>query len=147
MVASDEPIAWFAGEDPAMIEAIRLSQSTFDEFLDAIKSRDDIEKSLVKYMFAATDAAIEFEHMFLSDFRFDGDVLVGVLCSEPQHVTGLQVGDDVVVERNRVSDWLYVVDGVGTGGQSFQVMWQSFSPEERAMYRDQAPFRWLELDK
>lgn len=147
MNASDkEPIAWFAGEDPAMVEAIQLAQSSFDEFLAALKNRDDIEESLVKYMFAATIAGVECEHMFLSDFRFDGEVLVGVLCSEPQHTDAIQEGDEVFVDQSRVSDWLYVVAGVGTGGHSFRVMWESFSAEEKAMYRNAAPFCWLGLD-
>ncbi|MEP7008434.1 MAG: DUF2314 domain-containing protein [Sphingomonas bacterium] len=52
-------------------------------------------------------------------------------------------GDSISIDRDRVSDWLYVIDGKGTGGFTFKLMWKNFSAEEKALYGSQPPFIWL----
>ena len=145
-----EPTYSVDGEDPAMQAAIREAQATFPDFIAEVqKDRQRIvpalEEALVKYMFPMDSSPLEFEHMFLSDLDFRGATLFGTLTSEPIQVRNRKAGDVVAIESERVSDWLYVADGKGTGGFTFKVMWSRFTHGERRKYRQAPPFCWLDV--
>ncbi len=148
---NEEPIVWFAGEDAGMLEAIRRAQESFPQFVAEleVESRRIIpamQECLIKYAFPATsESGVAVEHMFLGEVRHNGTEIRGVLASEPMYTTGVAEGDEIVVEPNRVSDWLYLIGGKAYGGFTFVHMWNNFSEEERRFYRDQPPFAWLDL--
>lgn len=142
------PIQWFGGDDPEMLRAIHEAQATYPDFVaaiveDARREVPTFEDALVKYAFAGSKDGVEVEHMFLSDIAWRGNGLRGTVTSTPMHATGVQEGDRVVIDRDRVSDWLYVVDGKGVGGYTFRVMWSRFDEVERESYRNQPPFLWV----
>lgn len=140
-----ESIAWHEGEDPEMVNAINKAQDSFDEFISALLFTNDIEESLVKYMFPTTNPACVCEHMFVSELAFEDNDLYGYLYSTPQYAKDVKEGDKVLIKRDRVSDWLFVIDNKGTGGFTFRVMWSAFSNSEKEMYKSQPPFCWLNL--
>ncbi|HEX3047594.1 MAG TPA: DUF2314 domain-containing protein [Bacillota bacterium] len=143
-----EPVVWFEGEDQEMLEAIHLAQSNFSQFLDAIEEESRrivpvFEDALVKYAFPATKNKVKVEHMFLSNIQFNGNCLSGVVVSEPMYTDAVKAGQTVEIEPSRVSDWLYVIDGAGTGGYTFKVMYSRFSEREKKMYGNEPPFVWI----
>lgn len=143
-----EPIAWFEGEDQEMLEAIHLAQSNFPIFLKAIAEESRrifpaFEDALVKYAFPATKNNVQVEHMFLSNIQMNENCLSGVIVSEPMYTDAVKAGQVVEIEPSRVSDWLYVINGVGTGGYTFKVMYSRFSEQDKRMYGNEPPFIWI----
>jgi len=102
-----------------------------------------LEVALVKYGFEATRAGVAVEHIFLGEVYNKNGELFGIVNTDPVYTDEVSEGDAVKIDRDRVSDWLYVIDGKGTGGFTFKLMWETFSPEEKALYRPQPPFIWL----
>lgn len=146
-----EPIVWYSGENPEMQAAIRAAQDSFSEFEAQIKLESRrvipaLQQCLIKYAFlAAPDSRVNVEHMFLSDIRHDGKNIVGILASEPIYVEAIQEGDEIVVDKSRVTDWLYILEDQTHGGFTFRQMWRGFSKEEKEAYRNHPPFEWLNL--
>lgn len=148
MTASEN--LWFTDEELAMQEAIQLAQNNFSSFKeDLIKDRQRIipaiEESLIKYAFETENKDVPVEHMFLSDIFYDGSNIIGIIYSEPIYTESVQAGNSIIVDINQVTDWLYIIDGKTYGGYTFKYMWKCFTDEEKAMYKDQPPFIWLEL--
>ena len=146
----DNAVYTFEAEDPEMLVAIRAAQSSYSEFLSELRKEGQrivpaMEESLVKYAFMVKSSSVDVEHMFLSDLEFRGEGLVGTLTSEPVNVRDVKAGDEIEIDPKRVTDWMYVVDGRGTGGFTFKVMWNRFSSDEKSEYREQPPFIWLNL--
>lgn len=143
---SEPNLSWFSGESPEMNAAIAEAQATFPHFAAVVAGQDgqtEPEVALVKYGFKATRPGAVVEHVFLGEVVARDGALWGVVNADPVYTDEVTEGDLVQIEPERVSDWLYVVDDTGTGGFTFRLMWQNFSPSERALYRDQPPFVWL----
>ena len=141
-------ISWFSGESAEMNGAITEAQASFSHFFDAVCQQGNnsypiLEVALVKYGFEATKNGVKVEHVFLSDVRCADSVLWGIVNADPAYTDEVSEGDSIIIDRDRVSDWLYVVDGKGTGGFTFKLMWSKFSPEEKSLYGSQPPFIWL----
>ena len=81
--------------------------------------------------------------MFLSNIQMNENCLSGVIVSEPMYTDAVKAGQVVEIEPSRVSDWLYVINGVGTGGYTFKVMYSRFSEQDKRMYGNEPPFIWI----
>lgn len=73
----------------------------------------------------------EVEHMWLSDVGFDGEFVSGVLGNDPNWLTSVKAGDAVRVPLGRISDWMYVKDGVAYGAFTVNVLRSRMDPAER----------------
>jgi uncharacterized protein YegJ (DUF2314 family) len=146
----EEPIAWFEDQSPEMNSAIQQAQASYAEIEQAML--DDrqrvlpaIEESLIKYAFPATKKGVLVEHMFISDLHHDGETLVGTLASDPMYTSKVKCGMEIKIDPARVSDWLFILGGETKGGFTFKCMWNTFSSDEKNMYRNEPPFSWLKL--
>lgn len=131
-----------------MNTAIAEAQSSLPHFVEAVSGQlpgpqPALEAALVKYAFEATRPGIEVEHVFLGDVYSEDGALWGVVNADPVYTDAVCEGDVVRIDSERVSDWLYVIDGKGVGGFTFKLMWSRFSPEEKTLYGSQPPFIWL----
>ncbi len=131
-----------------MLEAIHQAQSTFPNFVSALEEESrrivpTFEQALVKYAFPATKKGVKVEHIFLSNISKENGALWGVVVGTPLYTNEVKEGGRVEIDPRRVSDWLYVVNGVGFGGPTFKLMWSRFSEQEKASYGGQLPFVWV----
>jgi uncharacterized protein YegJ (DUF2314 family) len=55
------------------------------------------------------------EHMWVTPFRPNGSGFEGKLKNQPNLVTSLQWGQDVKFEREQISDWAYIKNGIQYG--------------------------------
>lgn len=140
-------ISWFSGESPAMNRAIAEAQEGFGHFSEVVSGETANvprpEIALVKYAFKATRPGAVVEHVFVGDIYRQDEALWGTVNADPVYTDEVSEGDVIRVDRDRVSDWLYVIDQRGVGGFTFRTMWRNFSREERDLYRNQPPFLWL----
>jgi uncharacterized protein YegJ (DUF2314 family) len=145
-----EPIAWYSGEDAAMRDAIAASQATFDRFLAVIDDsgkQPHVEEAFIKYAVPATKGGVTVEHVFVGDIHRKNGRLLGRVNSTPMYTNEIKEGEVLEIHRDRISDWLYVVDGTGVGGATFRLMWSRFSDSDRAAYGSEPPFVWLDLSR
>jgi uncharacterized protein YegJ (DUF2314 family) len=71
------------------------------------------------------------EQMWVGDIDFDGRTLTGTLLNSPNWLQSVARGDTVRVPLERLSDWMYVIDGQVFGGYTIQYLRERMSPEER----------------
>ncbi|MCG8461416.1 MAG: DUF2314 domain-containing protein [Holophagales bacterium] len=145
MTENDDPLFWKPGEDREMTAAIESAQANFDSLLGALRSDLNIEEAFVKLMLPGKFHGVVAEHVYVSDLTLEGDTLFGVIDSDIMYTDEFDCGDRVPINRDCISDWMYVVDGIGTGGYTLQLMWSQFSDEERGEYKSEPPFCWLEI--
>ncbi len=132
-----------------MQSAIKKAQDSFSEFHEAILKDAHrivpcVTESLVKYAFPLESGRVAVEHMFISDFEFEGSEIYGHLASESKYIKTMKAGDRIKIEKDRVTDWLLVTPEGTEGGYTFLVMWSAFSHQERELYGQHPPFCWLE---
>ena len=78
---------------------------------------------------------MSYEHIWLDDISYDGDLFTGRLSNAPLHLEDLKLGDKVSVATDDVSDWMIVdEDGRLTGGYTLRVLRNRMSPEEQEQF-------------
>jgi uncharacterized protein YegJ (DUF2314 family) len=133
------PVVHFADDDPLMTAAIDQARATVDQFIIALEAPTPVQESFaVKVAIKDGD---EVEHMWVNPVRHEQGRFIGATNNDPESVTTVKLGDEVVVAKEEVSDWMYIDDGKLVGGYTMRVMRDGLSPEERADFDRSVPFR------
>ena len=83
---------------------------------------------IVKATFVEGDVV---EHMWLEEIDFDGATIRGHLLNTANELPGLQQGDMVAVDFERVCDWMLTNERGVLGGFTVQAIRRAMSPKER----------------
>ena len=134
-----EPVFMFDGEDPAIKQAYEDAQRSFKYFWRELHwERRRIIKALdiamVKLPFTdgpRTDGHPEYEHMWIDDVEFDGEMVSGELINDPNWLTSVKKGDFIRMPLSRLGDWLMTVNGKAYGGFTVNLMRAGMSIPER----------------
>lgn len=107
--------------DEEMNLAIQKSISTFDEFDDAYnKNEPENESYAIKIAFPTPDNS--FEHIWVSRlYKKDGD-FYGVVNNTPNSTQQVNYGDTIKIDFDKMSDWMYLSNGVLKGGNTIRVI-------------------------
>jgi len=136
---SKDMVSTFSDDDPNINGAIVEARSTTAEFISALKSPKFGQRMFsVKVPF--TDGK-NTEHMWLTNVKFDGQKFHGTLGNAPGTVVGINAGDKISIDREEISDWMFVENGKLVGGFTVRAARNSMSPDERARLERSAPFR------
>lgn len=134
---SDEKIFMTETGDPKMDEAIKNARETFKYFWREMSWEERrIVKAhnlnAVKVAFETdSEDAPDMEHMWINQLAFDGVNIAGVLLNQPQWVSDLNSGDDVIVPFEMVTDWMYAVNGKVYGAYTVNAMRADMEESER----------------
>lgn len=120
-------------EDPDMLAAMRKAQSSLGDFL-RVAAHPPAGASGFKLKVKVTDAHGS-EHMWVEPFRATRTGFAGTLTNEPDLVTNVRYGQEIVFTKQDISDWGYVQDGKQKGGFTVCVMFKHLPPAEVEMYR------------
>jgi uncharacterized protein YegJ (DUF2314 family) len=140
-----EPVFMFDANDPEMQHAHQQAQSSFRFFWRELSWErrrivPGLDMTMVKLPFTdgpRTDGNSEYEHMWLEDIGFDGDVISGTLLNAPNWLTSVRKGDQVSAPFSHLTDWMMTVDGRAYGGFTVNLMRSRMSRRERDQH-DQA---------
>lgn len=91
-------------EDPRMVAAVAEARRRLPEFVEAVRSGDDLGLCLVKGPF--TDGT-NTEFMWVAPTAIVGEAIRGILANEPFRVRGLRKGATVEIAFGDVADWFY----------------------------------------
>lgn len=134
-----QKIIFHSGDDPEMLNAYKKAQETFGYFWRELyweyrRIIPALDIGCVKVAFSQeTDEPDNpiIEHMWINEINFDGFQIYGVLINEPNELTNIKNGDNVIVTLSQVSDWLFAIAGKTYGGFTIQLMRSYMSDAER----------------
>lgn len=78
--------------------------------------------SAVKRRFPTTESTLSFEHLWVGDISFDGQLLNGYLLNQPNEIEDLKQGDTVQFHYGEISDWMYSISGKVYGAFTVNIL-------------------------
>jgi uncharacterized protein YegJ (DUF2314 family) len=124
--------------DKAMDRAVAKARESLGFFLAALKAKKaDSTDFEVKRCFVDGD---KVEHIWLRAVTWDGKVFRGKVDNQPLEVTNVRLGQEVMLNPEDLTDWMFVKEGKLMGGFTTRVLYSRLSPEEQAKFREQAEF-------
>lgn len=133
-----EEVYSFSKEDSAMNAAIGEAKRTYSQFETVVFSGDTSLTDFALKMAFVRDQDIE--HMWMSELHRKNGKLYGVLDSDPYYFEDMELGDTILIEKEKVSDWVYGKKGKMVGGYTLRVMYNSFSEEEKKEFKASLPY-------
>lgn len=124
--------------DARLNEAIALARHSVEEFIAALAAAGTKQRS-----FAVEVPVIEGAHVeqFWVDVEsFGNGQFTGRIANEPLEVDGVKRGDRIVVDKERISDWMYVDRGHLVGGFTIRLMRAALGAADRAAFDASLPF-------
>jgi uncharacterized protein YegJ (DUF2314 family) len=88
-----------------MKAAVQTARDRWPEFVEAFECRDDDQHFAMKARFEEDDSV---EFMWVTVTAIEGELVLGVLDSDPADVKSLRCGDRVRVTLDNLNDWMFV---------------------------------------
>jgi uncharacterized protein YegJ (DUF2314 family) len=135
---AEKKIFYSKFDSAEMLQAFQKAQDTFKYFWRELyweyrRIVPALDLAYVKIAFTESTEDPDnpiVEHMWVSDISFDGTNINGVLLNEPNELSNVQNGDEVLVPLNQVSDWLFVNQDKTYGGFTIHALRAEMSAKE-----------------
>ena len=134
----EPPVSYVADDDAKMLAAIEKARSTVDRFIAALDDPKPAQ-SFFSVKIPVKDGD-HVEHMWITPVRYENDRFFGVINNEPDMVETVEIGDEVDVAKDEISDWMFVEDGKLMGGYTLRVLRDGSSAEDREAFDRSVPF-------
>ena len=119
--------------DAEMNEAIEAARSSLSQFEEAMLSNNpQYDMFALKVMFP--DQVGGSEHIWITDLILENGQYRGLVGNEPRYTIIVEAGQEVTVDSEKISDWMYVEDGKLRGGYTLRVLRNRMSSHERAEF-------------
>ena len=126
-------------EDKEMNAAIAEAIRTWPEFEKVMQAGDtSLQQFTVKMRFSYEGD--NGEHMWLNDLHYKEGQLMGVLNSDPMYVESVKWGDTLKIQKDSVSDWMYIKNGKLIGGYTIRALYKKMSKEEQEQFKSEISF-------
>jgi uncharacterized protein YegJ (DUF2314 family) len=126
-------------DDQEMNHAIEEARNTLPQFTEAFTSNNPNHTLFaLKMMFQ--DQVGGFEHIWITDLAFDDGAFRGLVGNIPEYTIEVEAGEEVRVDPEKISDWMYVDNGVLRGGFTLRVLRSRMSPQEREQFDSEIGF-------
>ncbi|MBC8291035.1 MAG: DUF2314 domain-containing protein [Planctomycetes bacterium] len=102
-----DPVITISPDDPEMQAAVQTARDRWPEFVEAFENREDGQHFAMKARFEEND---HIEFMWIKVTAIEGELVLGILDSDPADVHSLQCGDRVRVTLDKLNDWMYLSD-------------------------------------
>lgn len=137
-------VVYFDDDDELMDRAIMKAKETYQAIIDALESDDLTARGYsIKKRYEAGDG---YEHLWISDVKWDGQIFTGKIGNEPVNVKGVVLGQPVEVKPEELTDWMYIREGKLIGGYTLRVVMSQYPPAEREAMQKQMGFDVPEVD-
>jgi uncharacterized protein YegJ (DUF2314 family) len=131
-------VTYFREKDPAMRAAQEQARATLAEFEKRLAHPPATQTYIsLKGRFEEGDAV---EHMWIDDVVVTPAGYRGRLGNKPLEIKSIDVGDEVTVPRERVSDWFAVDRGKLVGGYTLRLQRSRLPADKRAQFDEQVGF-------
>ena len=145
--AMSDSILFVEAGDPQMEAAMKQAREHFSDFWSVV-SQDHkrvipfYADAMVKAYFFDPDAPQSGELVWVQDVVYDGKTITGTSVDTPVSIRSGKAGQHVSLPLNRLSDWLYVEDGMAMGVYTVKLLRTRMSAEERQAHDSHYPFRF-----
>ncbi|MBL0744621.1 YegJ family protein [Chryseolinea lacunae] len=120
-----------AGMNAATAKAIQ----TLDTFKTALTNNNPAYQGFsMKMRFDVPNGG---EHIWISEISYKDGQYYGVVDNLPEATTNVSLGDTVKIEKDRLSDWMFLEDGKLRGGYTIRVLRDRMSAEERKQFDEE----------
>jgi uncharacterized protein YegJ (DUF2314 family) len=82
----------------------------------------------VKYPISSDDGSVE--QVWLANIRFKNNRYYGTLANTIKSIDRRKKGDTIIINTDKITDWMYIQDGKIIGGRSIKYLLEK-TPEER----------------
>ncbi|MDB5200663.1 MAG: hypothetical protein JWQ27_72 [Ferruginibacter sp.] len=119
-----------ASEDPSMNAAIDKARKTIHEFDKAFETNDtSCTDFAVKKRYKTPDDG--GEHMWVAVVTIENGNYKGIINNEAQQTKEVKYGDTVLIQKNDITDWMYVKNNLLKGGFTLRALRVNMNKEER----------------
>lgn len=118
--------------DKAMDEAVHEALRTLGKFTTALTTPKSGQRGFaVKKRCTKGDKC---EHLWLTAVRFDGRDLRGKVDNDPIELKTPRLGEEVTVQPEEITDWMYIENGRLVGGYTLRVYYSRLSTTEKQQF-------------
>lgn len=129
-------------EDTEMNGAMAEARNTLEDFWAEREKQGEGFQGVLKVYFADRGEDLKGEHMWVRVTDYTPEEISGILLSTPGWLKSVREGDEVRFPYSRVSDWLYVEDGMARGAYTVKLLRSRMSPAERRSHDAAYSFRF-----
>ncbi|HET9865214.1 MAG TPA: DUF2314 domain-containing protein [Steroidobacteraceae bacterium] len=132
------PVSMVGDDDPEMNTAIHKAQVSLDEFERRLT--DPPPKQTYISLKGRFERGGVVEHIWLNQVRVVPEGYRGNIGNEPLNIPDLRYGQEVLLPREDVSDWLAIEDDHLIAGYSVRLLRSRLTPAERVQFDAQSKF-------
>jgi len=126
-----EPDVLFVeSEDHEMNAAIEKAKETFNrDFQTALESKNpQYSNFAIKQKFNTDNGG---EHIWIGDIKFENGKYSGIVQNTPINPIGIQLGDNITINPNEISDWMYYDKNIVKGAYTVKLLRKGMTDEEK----------------
>ncbi len=132
---TSEMVGEVYADDIEMNNARSDAKNTYDNFVKLFKEGcDSCTGFQVKIRFSDGDDNVE--HMWLDELKIKENKITGILVGTPEKLLRLQTGDIIEVNKDSLSDWMYIKGSRLIGGFTIRYFYDKMSREEQLKLED-----------
>ena len=124
--------------DARMNEAIALARHSVEEFIGAFTHATAHQRSFAVEVSVIDGTSVE--QLWVDLESYANGQFTGHIANEPLDVHNVQRGDRIVVDQERISDWMYVDRGHLVGGFTLRLMRATLNEADRQAFDATLPF-------
>ncbi|WP_053003815.1 YegJ family protein [Sphingobacterium sp. Ag1] len=137
-IENDEVIG-FRSDDEAMNAAIVKAKNSLNQFVQAVeKPQEGYEAFALKIAYDTPDKSLE--HIWVGDISYQNGQFTGVVSNSPVSTKEVALGDTVVINKQNISDWMYLDKGILRGGYTIRAMRDQLSGSEKEEFNKSIDF-------
>ena len=122
-------------EDQEMNNAINKAKKSFNEFIIALTKPTKSQIGFcVKVPFPNDNGN---EHIWISDVQFDSGKMIGFVGNVPDKIKNLTIGQKITIDKDNISDWMYLDSSVLMGGFTIRVLYSRMSDAEKKQFESE----------
>jgi uncharacterized protein YegJ (DUF2314 family) len=129
-------------DDARMSEAVARARGSVEEFIAVFTKPGARQRSFAIKVSVIEGARIEEFWVDLESFA--NGQFTGHIANQPLNVDSVRLGDRIVVDKERISDWMYVDRGRLIGGYTIRMLRAAMSADERKAFDATLPFEITE---
>jgi uncharacterized protein YegJ (DUF2314 family) len=119
-------------EDKEMNEAVLAAKETIDQFQKALLSNQyDNNTFALKVRFPTEIGA---EHIWATGISLKDGEYYGTIDNLPTFTTKVSIGEEILLESENITDWMYGDNGVLRGGYTLKLIRSRMTKEEQEMF-------------
>lgn len=136
----NDDVIGFRSDDEAMNAAIAKAKNSLDIFVQAFqKPQEGYESFALKLAYHTPDQSLE--HIWIGNLIYLNNQFTGVVHNSPVSTKEVALGDTVLIDKQKISDWMYLDKGVLRGGYTIRAMRDQLSESEKEEFNKTIDFR------